>query len=145
MQEDAERTCTAPFRCPELWDVPSECVIDEKVDIWALGCTLYACMMGKSPFESAIEESGGSLMLAVMSGKLKWWDEPGRNASSSSLMSPSSSPASPSSPLVAKTRMPYPEYTYFKAIVEKMLQPESGARPSAAQVLEMLQRVHDAS
>ena len=140
MQEDAERTCTAPFRCPELWDVPSECVIDEKVDIWALGCTLYACMMGKSPFESAIEESGGSLMLAVMSGKLKWWDEPGRSASSSSLTSSSSA-----SPLAAKTRMPYPEYTYFKAIVEKMLQPESGARPSAAQVLEMLQRVHDAS
>ena len=29
----AERS-TLPYRAPELFEVPSDCVIDEKVDIW---------------------------------------------------------------------------------------------------------------
>ncbi len=40
MQEDAERHCTAPYRAPELFDVPSECTIMENVDVWSLGCLL---------------------------------------------------------------------------------------------------------
>ena len=124
LQEDAERSCTAPYRSPELWDVPSECVVDEKVDIWSLGCTLYACIFGKSPFESAIEESGGSLMLAVLSGKIKWWDDGQKHDKS-------------------KTSMPYPEYVYFKTIIQKMIQVDSAARPSAEQVMMMLKKVDD--
>ena len=128
MQEDAERNCTAPYRSPELWDVPSECVIDEKIDIWSLGCTMYACLFGKSPFESAIEESGGSLMLAVMSGKAKWWADADSSRTSG---------ASPT--------MPYPECVYFKAIIEKMLSVDSMSRPSAEQVAVMLERVGSVS
>ena len=33
-------------RAPELFEVPSECVITEKTDIWSLGCTLYAAAFG---------------------------------------------------------------------------------------------------
>ena len=35
LQQDiaAERS-TLPYRAPELFEVPSDCVIDEKVDIW---------------------------------------------------------------------------------------------------------------
>ena len=29
--------CTAPYRAPELFDVPSKCTIDERVDVWSLG------------------------------------------------------------------------------------------------------------
>ncbi|GAA0170753.1 hypothetical protein LIER_24947 [Lithospermum erythrorhizon] len=39
--------------------------IDERTDIWSLGCTLFAIMYGSSPFEYASEESGGSLQLAI--------------------------------------------------------------------------------
>ena len=41
-QEDAEAHCTAPHRAPELFDVPSHCVVDERVDVWSLGCLLCA-------------------------------------------------------------------------------------------------------
>ena len=36
-------------RAPELFEVPSECVITEKTDVWSLGCTLYALCYGESP------------------------------------------------------------------------------------------------
>ena len=120
---------TAPYRSPELWDVASECVIDEKIDIWSLGCTLYACMLGKSPFESAIEESGGSLMLAVMSGNVKWWGD--NKKSNDSKYSSSSS-------------CPYPEYVYLKVVVEKMLNVDNSKRPSADQVIMMLEKIQNA-
>ena len=34
------------IRAPELFEVPSECVIDSKTDVWSLGCTLYAMAYG---------------------------------------------------------------------------------------------------
>lgn len=34
VQELAARLTTAPFRAPELFNTPSQCVIDEKADIW---------------------------------------------------------------------------------------------------------------
>ena len=66
VQEEAERHTTAPYRAPELWDVPSSCVIDSKVDIWAAGCVLYYLMVGETPFEKTANEAGGSLMLAIV-------------------------------------------------------------------------------
>lgn len=51
VQEDAEAHCSAPYRAPELFDVPSQCVLDERVDVWSLGCLLYFIMYGISPFE----------------------------------------------------------------------------------------------
>jgi serine/threonine protein kinase len=44
LQEWAAEHCSAPFRAPELWDCPSHADIDERTDIWSLGCTLYAIM-----------------------------------------------------------------------------------------------------
>ena len=39
------------FRAPELFEVPSNCEIDERSDVWSLGCTLYAMAYGKFVFD----------------------------------------------------------------------------------------------
>lgn len=68
-----------PYRAPELFDVKTGSIIDTKVDIWSYGCTLYACLVGKSPFESRSDETGGSLSICVLSGDWRFPDE-GREA-----------------------------------------------------------------
>ena len=74
VQELAERESTAPFRAPELWDCPSDVIVDGAAcDAWSLGCALFSLTAGgRSPFESSTGETGGSLALAVLSGKYRW-------------------------------------------------------------------------
>lgn len=72
LQEWAGEHCSAPYRSPEFWDCPSHADIDERTDIWSLGCTLFAIMYGESPFEYVLGESGGSLQLAIISSQIKW-------------------------------------------------------------------------
>lgn len=52
LEDEASVVCSAPYRPPELTSVEPGAVIDERVDVWALGCTLYAMAFGHSPFES---------------------------------------------------------------------------------------------
>jgi serine/threonine kinase 16 len=60
------------YRAPELFAVKNGATIDEKVDIWSLGCILYALAYLHSPFETAQEmEHGGSVALAVQNGRYK--------------------------------------------------------------------------
>ena len=80
VQDQAAEHSTMPYRAPELFDVKTDTVIDTKVDIWSLGCTLYACLVGKSPFEARSEETGGSLSLCVLGGDWRFPDEGGAKA-----------------------------------------------------------------
>lgn len=75
VQDTAAEHCTMPYRAPELFDVKTGSVIDTKVDIWSLGCTLYACLIGKSPFEARSDETGGSLSMCVLGGDWRFPDE----------------------------------------------------------------------
>eukprot|EP00941_MAST-03F_sp_MAST-3F-sp1_P004280 g4280.t1 len=51
LQEWAAQNCSMPYRAPELFDVKTNSQIDERTDIWSLGCTLFAALFGYSPFE----------------------------------------------------------------------------------------------
>lgn len=72
VQDTAAEHSTMPYRAPELFDVKTGSVIDDKVDIWSLGCTMYACLVGKSPFEARSDETGGSLSICVLGGDWRW-------------------------------------------------------------------------
>src|ERR1700761_1642365 len=75
VQDEAAERSTMPYRAPKLFDVKTGSTIDTKVDIWSLGCTLHACLVGKSPFEARSEETGGSLSLCVLGGDWRFPDE----------------------------------------------------------------------
>ena len=44
---------TAPFRPPELFQVLSDAVLDERSDVFSLGCTLYAGLFHEPPFDGS--------------------------------------------------------------------------------------------
>ncbi|RKP27346.1 kinase-like domain-containing protein [Syncephalis pseudoplumigaleata] len=75
-QDRAAEQCSMAYRAPELFDVKTGTTLDEKVDIWSLGCLLYAIAYGESPFEAAVNEAGGSVALAVQSGKFQFPSSP---------------------------------------------------------------------
>lgn len=69
LQDTAEERCSIVYRAPELFNVESYCMIDERTDIWSLGCVLYAMCYFKCPFDAAYEK-GDSVALAVLSGNV---------------------------------------------------------------------------
>ena len=75
VQDTAAEHSTMPYRAPELFDVKTGSIVDTKVDIWSMGCTLYACLAGRSRFEARSEETGGSLSLCVLGGDWRFPDE----------------------------------------------------------------------
>ncbi|XP_012289091.1 serine/threonine-protein kinase 16 [Orussus abietinus] len=69
LQDLAAERCSMPYRAPELFNVESYCIVDERTDIWSLGCILYALCYFKSPFDT-VYERGDSVALAVMSANV---------------------------------------------------------------------------
>ncbi|KAK6454269.1 serine/threonine protein kinase [Scheffersomyces xylosifermentans] len=65
----AQEHCTLPYRAPELLDVATNTEITEKTDIWSLGCLIYSCCFGFSPFEKLEIDQGANLNLAISQGR----------------------------------------------------------------------------
>eukprot|EP01138_Halocafeteria_seosinensis_P012009 gb/GECG01012273.1/.p1 GENE.gb/GECG01012273.1/~~gb/GECG01012273.1/.p1 ORF type:complete len:583 (+),score=79.97 gb/GECG01012273.1/:1-1749(+) len=63
-EDTIERFTTPTYRAPEMVDLYSGSPIDERVDIWALGCILYGLMYQEHPFQ----DTG---TLAILSGRVK--------------------------------------------------------------------------
>ncbi|KAI9472031.1 MAG: kinase-like domain-containing protein [Benjaminiella poitrasii] len=72
-QDDAAEHCSMPYRAPELFDVKPNTFLTAKVDVWSLGCTMFAVAYGQSPFEMTInDQGGGALALAVLNRQFRF-------------------------------------------------------------------------
>lgn len=70
IEEDNIRKHTTPaYRSPEMWDLFRKDLINEKVDIWALGCLLFRISYFKSAFD-------GESKLQVLNGNYRIPDLP---------------------------------------------------------------------
>ncbi|KAJ6103303.1 hypothetical protein N7486_005730 [Penicillium sp. IBT 16267x] len=134
VQDTAAEHSTMPYRAPELFDVKTGSIIDTKVDIWSLGCTLYACLVGKSPFEARSEETGGSLSMCVLGGDWRFPDEKsnatkgkGKAGGDGDTSSKSSESSTISAPV--------------KEIVRRCLEVEPSERPDIDELIDLIKNV----
>lgn len=80
IEEDNIRKYTTPaYRPPEMWDLFLKEVINEKVDIWALGCLLFRICYFKSAFD-------GESKLQVLNGNYRIPDLPKFNSTLTDLI-----------------------------------------------------------
>lgn len=70
LSEECAETVTAPYRPPELHDPPIDKTIDEKTDVWSLGCVAYALGYKVPPFDGSLTAAiGGSFRFPKDYGK----------------------------------------------------------------------------
>jgi serine/threonine kinase 16 len=144
VQDTAAEHSTMPYRAPELFDVKTGSVIDTKVDIWSLGCTLYACLVGKSPFEARSEETGGSLSICVLGGDWRFPDEGASGSKGKGKQGAPNGNASGSSGGAAASEGGESGVSEsIREVVRACLQVEPTERPDIDQLIEMLERCID--
>ena len=141
-QDTAAEHSTMPYRAPELFDVRSGTVIDTKVDIWSLGCTLFACLVGKSPFEMRSDETGGSLSLCVLGGDWRFPDEaaPGMAKRAGGTNASLKGKAVDAAPGAAGGAAEAPISEPVREIVRRCLRVEPAERPDVDELIELVER-----
>ena len=137
-QDTAAEHSTMPYRAPELFDVKTGTVIDTKVDIWSLGCTLYACLVGKSPFEMRSDETGGSLSICVLSGDWRFPDE-GAGAKQKAKAKGPAAAGSNGAAGADDDAISEP----IREVVRRCLKVEPSERPDIDELIEIVERVVD--
>ncbi|KAF5619675.1 Prk1p and serine threonine kinase [Fusarium sp. NRRL 52700] len=134
IQDTAAEHSTMPYRAPELFDVQTGMVIDTKVDIWSMGCTLYACLVGKSPFEMRSDETGGTLSLCVLGGDWRFPDEGPAGVKRSNSMRPQQGQQQQQAPAVEISEP-------IRDVVRKCLCVEPAERPDIHELIKMVEEV----
>ncbi|KAL9003157.1 MAG: hypothetical protein Q9188_003961 [Gyalolechia gomerana] len=147
-QDTAAEHSTLPYRAPELFDTQVGSTVDTKVDIWSLGCTLYACLVGKSPFEARSEETGGSLSICVCSGDWRFPDEDagGKRRKTSNKNDKGKGRGKGRAENGVKVDEEEEEEDGgisegVREVVRSCLKVEAGERPDVDEVIEMIERV----
>ncbi|KAL4927853.1 putative serine/threonine protein kinase ENV7 [Aspergillus undulatus] len=130
VQDTAAEHSTMPYRAPELFDVKTGSIIDTKVDIWSLGCTFYACLVGKSPFEARSEETGGSLSMCVLGGDWRFPDE--KSGATKGKGKTGEEPKQDSATSISAP---------IKDVVRRCLQVEAADRPDIDELIQLLKDV----
>lgn len=128
VQDTAAEHSTMPYRAPELFDVKTGSIIDTKVDIWSFGCSLYACLVGKSPFEARSEETGGSLSMCILGGDWRFPDEKS-GAAKGKGKAAGQQTAKDAESLISEP---------VKDIVRKCLQVEPAERPDIDELIQLI-------
>ena len=67
-QDIAAEQSTMAYRAPELFDVKTGVTIDEKVDIWSLGCLIFELCALKPPFHEA--KTHAELSILIRNGRI---------------------------------------------------------------------------
>ncbi|EHY58918.1 Serine/threonine-protein kinase ENV7 [Exophiala dermatitidis] len=132
VQDTAAEHSTMPYRAPELFDVKTGSVIDTKVDIWSLGCTMYACLVGKSPFEARSDETGGSLSICVLSGDWRW---PGEGSAAKGKDKVAQTQGTHATGAQSERIYPHPA---VREVVRRCLQVEPAERPDVDELMTMI-------
>ncbi|RDA89216.1 hypothetical protein CP532_0592 [Ophiocordyceps camponoti-leonardi (nom. inval.)] len=149
VQDTAAEHSTMPYRAPELFDVRPGSVVDTKTDIWSMGCTLFACLVGKSPFEMRSDETGGSLSLCVLGADWRFPDEsPGgakrpqkqRQQTTSAVPIPAAADdSSAGAAAAAASSISEP----VRDIVRRCLKAEPAERPDIGELIALVEAVID--
>ena len=137
VQDTAAEHSTMSYRAPELFDVKTGTVVDTKVDIWSFGCTLFACLVGKSPFEMRSDETGGSLSICVLSGDWRFPDE-GKQKDKGKGKGPANGAVNGDA-TAAKEKHTISENV--KEVVRRCLKVEPAERPDIDELIRMIEDV----
>ena len=132
VQDTAAEHSTMPYRAPELFDVKTGSIVDTKVDVWSLGCTLYACLFGKSPFEARSEETGGSLSLCVLGGDWRFPGEGQREQRGKQKQPQQTGGAAAEEEAISEP---------VKEVVRRCLKVEPGDRPDVDELIGIIEDV----
>lgn len=142
IQDTAAEHSTMPYRAPELFDVRTDTVVDTKTDIWSLGCTLYACLVGKSPFEMRSDETGGTLSLCVLGGDWRFPDEgPAGVKRTNSMKQPQGQAAGGAGGASGAQTVQISEP--IREVVRKCLAVEPADRPDVDELIRIVEGVID--
>uniref|UniRef100_A0A914DWV6 Protein kinase domain-containing protein n=1 Tax=Acrobeloides nanus TaxID=290746 RepID=A0A914DWV6_9BILA len=85
MIDESAEFCSMTYRPPELFTCEIGTTLSEKIDIWSLGCVLYALCYFVSPFDKVFER-GDSVALAAQSARLDFDSDAPYDASMQKLI-----------------------------------------------------------